>query len=84
MATTTALDHRLDSQIVKKEDLRFHDKETAEEFATAQYQIDAVPRSVILGASGLHFVLECPTPRNSDYVAHPREVFYINSTPCEG
>jgi hypothetical protein len=72
-------DHRLDNQIVKKEDLRFHEQETAEDFATTQYLADFVPRSVIRGVSGLHLVLE-----NPEHVSHPNEVFYINSMPCEG
>lgn len=75
----SAFDHRIDNQIVKKEDLRFHEKDTAEEFATSQYLMDFIPRSVILGVSGLHLVLE-----NPDHVPHPNEVFYINSTPGEG
>lgn len=78
------LDHRLDNQVVRKEDLRFHEQDTAEEFATAQYHLDSIPRSVIVGLSGLHFVIESPTPRNEGYTPHPREVFYINSTPGEG
>ena len=78
------LDHRLDNQVVKKEDLRFHEQATAEEFATTQYLIDFIPRSVITGVSGLHMVVESPHPRNEEYVPHPREVFYINSTPGEG
>lgn len=78
------LDHRLDNQITKKEDLRFHSRELAEEFATTEYLTDFIPRSVITGVTGLHIVLECPHPRNEGYVPHPREVFYINSTPGEG
>lgn len=72
-------DHRVDNQIVKKEDLRFHSQDVAEDFATAQYLTDAIPRSVILGATGLHLVLENPA-----HVDHPNEVFYINSAPVEG
>lgn len=72
-------DHRLDNQITRKEDLRFVDQETAEDFATSQYLTDFIPRSVILGAMGKLRVLENPT-----HVEHPQEVFYINSTPCEG
>lgn len=78
------MDHRIDNQIVKKEDLRFHEQDTAEEFATSQYLADFVPRSVVTGATGLHMVLESPEPRNPGYVPHPSEVFYINSTPGEG
>lgn len=72
-------DHRIDNQIVKKEDLRFHSQDTAEEFATSQYLTDFIPRSVIVGISGLLWVLE-----NPEHVPHPNEVFYINSTPGEG
>lgn len=75
----STFDHRIDNQVIKKEDLRFHDQGTAEEFATAQYSADSIPRSVILGLSGLHIVLESPYPRGLDYTPHPREVFYINS-----
>jgi hypothetical protein len=74
-----AFDHRIDNQIIKKEDLRFHDPDTAEEFATSQYLTDFIPRSVILGATGLHMVLE-----NPEHIPHPSEVFYIDSTPGEG
>ena len=75
----SGMDHRIDNQIVKKEDLRFHEQDTAEEFATSQYLADFVPRSVILGVSGLHMVIE-----NPEHAPHPNEVFYINSTPGEG
>lgn len=80
----SAFDHRFDNQITKKEDLRFHDQTTAEEFATAEYAVDSVPRSVIRGLSGLHLVLESPEPREEGYTPHPSEVFYINSNSCEG
>ena len=73
------LDHRLDNQIVKKEDLRFHEQDTAEDFATSQYMLDYIPRSVVRGISGLHMVLESPEPRGPEYVPHPNEVFYIAS-----
>lgn len=73
------LDHRLDNQIVKREDLRFHEQDTAEEFATSQYLVDFVPRSVILGATGLHMVIE-----NPEHTPHPKEVFFINSSIGEG
>lgn len=72
-------DHRMDNKVIKKEDLRFHAQDTAEDFATAQYSADFVPRSVILLASGTHIVLE-----NPDHISHPNEVFYINSSPAEG
>lgn len=75
----SVFDHRVDNQIVKKEDLRFHSQEVAEEFATAQYFFDFIPRSVIVGVSGLHLVLE-----NPEHVEHPKEVFYISSAPGEG
>lgn len=78
------LDHRLDNQIVKKEDLRFHNPDTAEEFAIAQYMRDFIPRSVIKGATGLHLVLESPMERRPEDDPHPHEVFYINSAPGEG
>lgn len=71
-------DHRFDNQVVKKEDLRFPEQDTAEDFATAQFKSDSIPRSVIRGASGLHLVLENPT-----HEVHPHEVFYINSIPGE-
>jgi len=77
-------DHRLDNQIVKKEDLRFHSAETAADFATSEYMTDFIPRSVIQGFSGLHMIIECPHPRPRGYVPHPRETFYINSVPGEG
>ncbi len=77
------LDHRIDNQIVEKKDLRFHEQDTAEEFATAQYLTDFIPRSVILGLSGMYMVLECPT-RTPETAPHPQEVFYINSAPVEG
>jgi hypothetical protein len=81
---SSQFDHRLDNQITRKEDLRFHEQETAEDFATAQYCIDFIPRSVILGATGKLMVLESPEPRLEGYIPHPDEVFYINSTPGEG
>jgi methyl coenzyme M reductase alpha subunit len=80
----TAFDHRIDNQIIKKEDLRFHDEGSAAEFATTQYLSDFIPRSVIVGMTGLHMVVESPHPRLEGYIPHPREVFYINSTPGEG
>lgn len=72
-------DHRIDNQIIAKEDLRFLKQETAEEFATAEYQTDFIPRSVVRMLSGMHIVLENPT-----HISHPNEVFYINSMPGEG
>jgi hypothetical protein len=64
---------------MEKKDLRFHVQDAAEEFATAQYLTDFIPRSVIVGVSGLHMVIE-----NAEHILHPREVFYIDSTPGEG
>lgn len=75
----TFFDHRMDNAVINKEDLRFHDPETAEEFAETQYLTDFIPRSVIKGASGLHLVLENPTHEH-----HPNEVAFINSNVCEG
>lgn len=74
-----SMDHRLDNQVSLKQDLRFSDQQAAEDFAIAQYRADAIPRSVIRGAGGGHFVLEDPSRQG-----HPHEVFHINSTPCEG
>lgn len=75
-----AFDHRADNAVVNKADLRFVDKEVAEEFAIAQYMTDFIPRSVILGSISSSFlVLE-----NPEHVPHPNEVFYIDSTPGEG
>jgi len=72
-------DHRLDNQVGLKRDLRFTEQEAAEDFATTQYLSDFIPRSVVKGATGLHLVLENPT-----HEEHPNEVFFINSTSCEG
>lgn len=74
-----AFDHRIDNQIIEREALRFDDQEAAEDFATVQYLADAIPRSVILGVSGLYFILE-----NTSHEVHPNEVFYINSIPGDG
>jgi hypothetical protein len=74
-----SLDHRLDNQIGLKRDLRFTEQSTAEDYATSLYLSDSVPRSVIEGTMGGFVVLE-----NPQKVFHPHEVFYINSTPCEG
>lgn len=74
-----SFDHRIDNQIVAVEDLRFHSQETAEEMATAQYKVDFIPRSVILGVTGSHMILE-----NPEHFPHPNEVFYIESMPGEG
>lgn len=79
----SVLDHRIDNQIVKKEDLRFHDQETAEDFATTQYMTDFIPRSVIIGTTGLHLVLESPETRGDGYMPHPKEVFFIDSSYLE-
>lgn len=72
-------DHRLDSQIMQKRDLRFTDQETAEDFATTQYMTDFIPRSVVKGLSGSLIVVE-----NPEHIEHPHEIFHINSTLCEG
>lgn len=72
-------DHRIDNQIIHKEDLRFSEQDSAEDFAAAEYKTDAIPRSVVRGVSGLHMVLESPDTRGPDYIPHPNEVFYINS-----
>lgn len=73
-------DHRLDNQVTRKDDLRFPEQDSAEEFATAQYLTDYVPRSVIRGLTGLYMVLESPSPRGLGYAPHPNEVFYINDS----
>lgn len=75
----SVIDHRLDNRIIDKKDLRFTEQETAEDFATAQYKADFIPRSVIKGLSGLHLVFE-----NPEHTFHPHEVFFINSMPEEG
>jgi len=75
----SVLDHRIDNQIIKKEDLRFYEQETAEDFAATEYQTDFIPRSVVRLLSGMHIVLENPS-----HIPHPNEVFYINSMPGEG
>lgn len=80
----SVFDHRIDNQIVKKEDLRFYEQDTAEDFAIAQYGMDFIPRSVVRGVAGRMMILESPEPREEGYIPHPNEVFYINSTPGEG
>lgn len=78
------LDHRLDNQIVKKEDLRFSEQNTAEDYATSEFDIDRIPRSVIQKLDGLFMVLEAPNERKEGFIPPPSEVFYISSNQAEG
>lgn len=75
------IDHRLDNQIIEKRDLRFHEQDTAEDFAITEYQTDVIPRSVLRETPDVDLfqVLE-----NPNHDPNPNEVFYINSMPGEG
>ncbi len=78
----SVLDHTLDNEVRAKKDLRFSEQETAEEFATTQYQTDFIPRSVVPDEESegqVFMILENPTE-----VGRAREVFHINSMPGEG
>lgn len=75
------LDHRLDNQVTEKKDLRFHQQDTAEDFATMEYQTDVIPRSVLREAPGLDLFMIVENP---EHVQNPNEVFFINSMPGEG
>jgi len=67
-------DHRFDSQIQKKEDLRFTTQDVAEDFAVSQYQAYGAAQNVVPAEDtpGALRVIECESRL-------PQSVYFVNS-----
>lgn len=76
-------DHRFDSQIQRKEDIRFMDtdqgRQDAEDFAIAQYSAYCVPQSVVRLADGMIQVMEMDFVKNLPGTVE--QLFYVDSLP---
>lgn len=71
----TQFDHRFDSQIQKKEDLRFERQDVAEDYAFAQYRMYGAAQNVVPAdePKGFFRIIECETKL-------PQSVYFVNES----